>query len=71
MKDDIFRHIRRWNKWRKGNLNSHFHQFLVLIGFVKSPTMFLILLDDEILDIHDTLERSVKETNKNEKSPHN
>lgn len=57
MKDNIFRHIRRWNKWRKDNLNSHFYQFLVLIGFVKSPTMALVLLDDEDVDIHDILDR--------------
>lgn len=64
MKDNIFRHIRRWNKWRKGNLNSHFYQFLVLIGFVKSPTMALVLLDDEDVDIHDILDRFEKENNK-------
>lgn len=60
MKDNIFRHIRRWNKWRKGNLNSRFYQFLVLIGFVKSPTMVLVLLDDENVDIHDILDRYEK-----------
>lgn len=32
------KHIRKWNRWRKMNLNSPLHKFLVLIGFVKSPS---------------------------------
>ena len=34
----IINHIRRWLIWRKSNCNSGFHKFLVLIGFIKSPT---------------------------------
>jgi len=33
------RHIRAWNKWRKGCLNSRLYKFLVLIGFIVSPTL--------------------------------
>ena len=35
----IIKHIRVWNKWRKGCLNSKFHKFMVLIGLHNSPTM--------------------------------
>ena len=43
----VINHIRRWNKWRKGSLNSRFYKFLVLIGVRKSPTMPHIWLDSE------------------------
>lgn len=43
----VINHIRRWNKWRKGSLNSRFYKFLVLIGIKKSPTMPHIWLDSE------------------------
>lgn len=32
-------HLRAWNIWRKCNCNSKFYKFLVLIGFMKSPSM--------------------------------
>lgn len=47
----LVKHIRRWNIWRKNNLNCKLHKFLVLIGFVKSPTFSYILLPEEIEDI--------------------
>jgi hypothetical protein len=31
-------YIKDWNGWRKGNRNSSWHKFLVLIGAVHSPT---------------------------------
>lgn len=34
----FLRHCKRWNGWRKNNLNSPLHKFLVLIGLVYSPT---------------------------------
>lgn len=43
----IITHIQRWNKWRKSNLNHPVYQFFVLIGLFKSPTLPLVLLDDE------------------------
>lgn len=45
---EIINHIRRWNKWRKHNLNGTFYKFLVLIGIRKSPTLPLIWLDSEL-----------------------
>ena len=27
-----------WNEWRKHNMDGPLHHFLVLIGFVKSPS---------------------------------
>lgn len=47
----LVRHFKRWNKWRKGCLNSRFYKFLVLIGFVESPTFALTLTDDEISNV--------------------
>ena len=44
----IINHVKRWNKWRKHNLNGPLHKFLVLIGLVKSPTMLMIFTDEEV-----------------------
>ena len=44
----IIDHIRRWNIWRKHCINSPFHKFLVLIGFIKSPTMAFTFLPEEL-----------------------
>lgn len=45
---NLIKHIRRWNLWRKGCMNSKLHKFLVLFGFTKSPTMATVLLPEEI-----------------------
>lgn len=52
-------HIRRWNIWRKRNLNGRFYKFLVLVGVTKSPTMLLTYLPEEreLLDPFKELER--------------
>ena len=34
----IFRHIKRWNHWRKCSLNSKWNKLLVLLGVIKSPS---------------------------------
>ena len=47
----MIKHIRRWNIWRKDNLNSRFYKFLVLIGVVMSPTMCFTLLPEEWMSI--------------------
>lgn len=39
MLNKIILHIRVWNIWRKRSLNSKLYKFLVLIGWIKSPTM--------------------------------
>ena len=44
----LITHVKRWNKWRKSNLNHPLYKFLVLIGWFKSPTLPLVLLDGEI-----------------------
>lgn len=36
-----FKHIRKWNRWRKYNTNSKVYKFLVLMGFVYSPTFYM------------------------------
>ena len=35
---NVIKHIIKWNRWRKNNLNSKTHKFLVLMNIVKSPT---------------------------------
>ena len=44
----MIRHIKRWNKWRKNNLNGKFYKFLVLIGIIKSPTMQMMIFFEEV-----------------------
>ena len=44
-------HIKRWNKWRKNNMNGKLHKFLVLIGIKKSITLQYMLLDEEVDEI--------------------
>lgn len=53
----MIKHIRRWNIWRKRNVNSRLHKFLVLIGFVKSPTMCTVILPEEEKEILDRIYR--------------
>ena len=50
----ITNHVKRWNKWRKHNLNGPLHKFLVLIGLIKSPTMALVFTDEEVKQILET-----------------
>lgn len=47
----LIRHIRRWNYWRKNNVNGRIHHFLVFIGLVESPTFSLTFLPEEMPDI--------------------
>lgn len=47
----IINHYRRWNKWRKFNMNGPLYKFLVLIGFAKSPTLPTVLLPEECDEI--------------------
>ena len=63
----LVKYIRRWNIWRKNNLNCKLHKFLVLIGFVKSATFSYILLPEEIEDIWNSTEEvmdNVRDKNK-------
>lgn len=41
-------HIRRWNIWRKRCGNSKFYKLIVLLGIVKSPTMTLTLMPEDL-----------------------
>lgn len=52
----LLRHFRRWNLWRKRNLNGRLHHFLVLIRLRKSPTLALVLLPDEQSNISELTE---------------
>ena len=61
----MIKHIRRWNIWRKHCMNSPFHKFLVLVGFIKSPTMSFTFLPEEWLayeeKMHNILQRGEEE----------
>lgn len=43
----MLNHIRRWNIWRKRNLNGPIYKILVLFGVTKSPTMASVWLPEE------------------------
>lgn len=51
----MIKHIRRWNIWRKHCMNSPFYKFLVLIGFIKSPTMAFISLPEEWIEYEEKM----------------
>lgn len=37
----LIEHLKIWNEWRKGCLNSRLYKLGVLFGLTKSPTMEL------------------------------
>lgn len=43
----MFKHVRRWNEWRKGCLNGPIYKIMVLFGVIESPTMTITLLPEE------------------------
>ena len=45
--NNLKRHFRRWNGWRKRNGNCKFHQILVLLKLANSPTFEMFLLGEE------------------------
>jgi len=47
MKERILKHFRRWNEWRKGNLNGRFYKILVLLKLEHSPTFELFVTAEE------------------------
>jgi hypothetical protein len=42
----MIKRFKKWNQWRKNNLNNKFYQFLVLIGVVYSITFEAFELGD-------------------------
>lgn len=61
----LIKHVRRWNRWRKYNLNSPFYHILVLFGIVKSPTYHLVILPEEQIQIEELIEKWTKGENNN------
>ena len=53
----LITHIKRWNKWRKNNMNGKLHKFLVLLGIRKSITLQYVLLDEEVDEIKSDYEK--------------
>lgn len=43
----MINHIRRWNIWRKHNMNNCLHKLLVLFKLIYSPTFAFVLLPEE------------------------
>lgn len=56
----MLNHIRRWNIWRKRNLNGPIYKTLVLFGVIRSPTMASVWLPEEEKEIMDAFQRSLK-----------
>ncbi len=56
----IANRVKRWNKWRKGNRNSKFYKFLVLIGIAKSSTYILTFIDDGFEEVRKEMQREDK-----------
>ena len=47
MKERILKPVKRWNEWRKGNLNGRLYKILVLLKLAKSPTFELFATAEE------------------------
>lgn len=66
-------HIKIWNKWRKRNTNSQFYKFLVLVGFIHSPTMSVFKMSDypdncvEFVEMSDLLIEKESENNETDR----
>lgn len=56
----MLKHIRRWNIWKKHCKNNFIHKLRVLFGFIQSPTFGLALLPEEMDEISEAWERSLK-----------
>lgn len=39
-------HFKKWNRWRKLNLNSRTHKLLVLLKLTNSPTLDCMICND-------------------------
>lgn len=46
MSKEFIKHFKKWNRWRKSNLNSKVHKILVLLKVVHSPTFYYMIYND-------------------------
>ena len=46
MSKEFKKHLKKWNRWRKSNLNGKIHKLLVLIKVVNSPTFYSMNCND-------------------------
>lgn len=60
----IIKHIKRWNVWRKHNVNSKLHKILVLFGIIKSPTLVFTLIPEEYEEIQKAIEEAIENAKK-------
>lgn len=60
----IIKHIKRWNVWRKHNVNSKLHKILVLFGIIKSPTLAFTLIPEEYEEIQKAIEEAIENAKK-------
>lgn len=45
--DHIIKKYKKWKDWQKRCINSRFYKFLVLIGFMRSPSFEAFIARDE------------------------
>ena len=58
-KEERKRHFRKWNEWRKRNLNSKFYQLLILLKVFRSPTFELYITKQEMQEALDEMNRII------------
>lgn len=63
-KEERKRHFRKWDEWRKRNLNSKFYQLLVLLKVYKSPTFDLYITKQEMQEALDEINRIIDNENR-------
>lgn len=47
----LFKHIKKWNQWRKKNQNGKLHHILVLFGVIKAPSFNVFMTQEECDEI--------------------
>ena len=70
-KEERKRHFRKWNEWRKRNLNSKFYQLLVLLKVYKSPTFELYITKQEMQEALDEMNRIIDNRGDTPSTPKN
>lgn len=53
----MIRHIKRWNKWRILSRGSMVYKFLVLIKLIHAPSMYWMVLSEDMIDVMKILKK--------------
>ena len=70
-KEERKRHFRKWNEWRKQNLNSKFYQLLILLKVFRSPTFELYITKQEMQEAFDEMNRIIDNRGDTPSTPKN